>query len=104
MAMWDAFGKACGQPLYRLWGGEWRTRIPLARTCSRAIRAKLLDDTKRYQAAGYETYKLKIGYDEPSDIELTRLGARDDRAERAAAPRRQRRVDAGHRRSASASA
>ena len=73
MAMWDAFGKACGQPLYRLWGGEWRKRIPLAAYLLESDPVKLVADTKRYQAAGYETYKLKIGYDEPSDIELTRL-------------------------------
>ncbi|MDH4182278.1 MAG: mandelate racemase, partial [Betaproteobacteria bacterium] len=30
MAMWDAFGKISGQPLFRLWGGLWRERIPLA--------------------------------------------------------------------------
>jgi L-alanine-DL-glutamate epimerase-like enolase superfamily enzyme len=73
MAMWDAFGKACGQPLYRLWGGEWRTRIPLAAYLLESDPAKLVDDTRRYQAAGYETFKLKIGYDEPSDIALTHL-------------------------------
>jgi L-alanine-DL-glutamate epimerase-like enolase superfamily enzyme len=73
MAMWDAFGKACGQPLFRLWGGEWRTRIELAAYLLQNDPAKLAEDAKRYLEAGYRTYKLKIGYDERSDIALTQL-------------------------------
>jgi L-rhamnonate dehydratase len=73
MAMWDAFGKACGQPLFRLWGGQWRTTIPLAAYLLQDDAAKLLDETQRYKSRGYETYKLKIGYSERSDIELARL-------------------------------
>ena len=43
MAMWDAFGKACGQPLYRLWGGLWRDahrarRVPAAERSGEARR------------------------------------------------------------------
>jgi L-rhamnonate dehydratase len=72
MAMWDAFGKACGQPLYRLWGGEWRTRIPLAAYLLQSDPAIVVEDARRYLDAGYETFKLKIGYDERSDITLTR--------------------------------
>ncbi|HVE48799.1 MAG TPA: mandelate racemase/muconate lactonizing enzyme family protein [Casimicrobiaceae bacterium] len=73
MAMWDAFGKACGQPLFRLWGGRWRTRIPLAAYLLESDRARLAEKTQRYLDSGYETFKLKIGYDERSDIALTRL-------------------------------
>lgn len=71
MAMWDAFGKACGQPLFRLWGGEWRTRIPLAAYLLQSDPAVVVEDARRYLEAGYETFKLKIGYDERSDIVLT---------------------------------
>jgi L-rhamnonate dehydratase len=73
MAMWDAFGRACGQPLYRLWGGRWRTRIALAAYLLQNDPDKLVQDTRAYLARGYATFKLKIGYDERSDIELTRL-------------------------------
>lgn len=73
MAMWDAFGKVCGQPLYRLWGGQWRQRIPLAAYLLQSDPVQVVADTRAYREAGYETYKLKIGYDERSDIELTRL-------------------------------
>ena len=27
MAMWDAFGRALGQPLWALWGGKWRDEV-----------------------------------------------------------------------------
>src|SRR4030095_13718168 len=73
MAMWDAFGKICGQPLYRLWGGRWRQRIPLAAYLLQSDPVQVVADACAYQEAGYETHKLKIGYDEHSDIELTRL-------------------------------
>ena len=46
MAMWDAFGKACGQPLYRLWGGHWRTRIALAAYLLQNDPVKLADDAR----------------------------------------------------------
>lgn len=73
MAMWDAFGKVCGQPLYRLWGGSWRTRIPLAAYLLESDPDRLVAAARRYRDAGYETFKLKIGYDERSDLELTRI-------------------------------
>ena len=72
MAMWDAFGKACGQPLFRLWGGEWRTRIELSAYLLQSDPKVVVEDARRYLEQGYETFKLKIGYDERSDVELTR--------------------------------
>ena len=73
MAMWDAFGKACGQPVHRLWGGMWRERIPLAAYLLDSDAIRVVDLARRYLEDGYETFKLKIGYDERSDLELTRL-------------------------------
>ncbi|MDH5287563.1 MAG: mandelate racemase/muconate lactonizing enzyme family protein [Betaproteobacteria bacterium] len=73
MAMWDAFGKISGQPLFRLWGGLWRERIPLAAYLLQSDPAIVAEDARAYLAQGYETFKLKIGYDERSDVELTRI-------------------------------
>ena len=42
--MWDALAKVCGQPLYGLWGGEWRTRIELAAYLLQKDPAKLVED------------------------------------------------------------
>jgi L-rhamnonate dehydratase len=72
MAMWDAFGKACGQPLHRLWGGTWRTSIEIAAYLFNTDPARVAEDAREFQRRGFTTFKLKIGYDEVSDITLTR--------------------------------
>jgi len=73
MAMWDAFGKVCGQPLCRLWGGRFRERIALSAYLLQRDPGIVADDARAYLAQGYQTFKLKIGYDERSDVELTRI-------------------------------
>ena len=72
MAMWDAFGKACGQPLYRLWGGRWRQRIAICAYLLQSDPERCVLDAQDFAARGYTTFKLKIGFDEASDIILTR--------------------------------
>ena len=72
MAMWDAFGKACGQPLHRLWGGTWRERIEVAAYVFSNDTKRVAEDAAEFQGRGFTTFKLKIGYDEASDIALTR--------------------------------
>jgi len=72
MAMWDAFGKACGQPLHRLWGGRWRERIEICAYLLQSDPEQCVADARDFLARGYTTFKLKIGFDEPSDIVLTR--------------------------------
>jgi L-alanine-DL-glutamate epimerase-like enolase superfamily enzyme len=72
MAMWDAFGKACGQPLHRLWGGTWRTKIEIAAYVFSNDPDKVAASARDFQDRGFTTFKLKIGYDEASDITLTR--------------------------------
>lgn len=72
MAMWDAFGKACGQPLFRLWGGQWRTRIEICAYLLQSDAERCVADALAFRDRGYTTFKLKIGFDEASDITLTR--------------------------------
>lgn len=72
MAMWDAFGKACGQPLHRLWGGLWRNKVDIAAYIFSNVASQVADDSRAFRDRGFRTFKLKIGYDEPSDIALTR--------------------------------
>jgi L-rhamnonate dehydratase len=72
MAMWDAFGKLCGQPLYRLWGGAWRDPIEICAYLLESDRDKCVADAMDFQKRGYTSFKLKIGFDEASDIALTR--------------------------------
>jgi glucarate dehydratase len=70
MAMWDALGKIAGLPLYALWGGEWRRSVPgsayLFTREPEALRTKI----KGFLDQGYATFKVKIGFDERTDVML----------------------------------
>lgn len=72
MAMWDALGRACGQPLHRLWGGLWRERIDVAAYLFVNDVERVGDDARAFAQRGYRTFKLKIGVDERSDLALAR--------------------------------
>ncbi len=74
MAMWDAFGKHCGQPLWRLWGGRWRERVAASAYVFHADPARLAP--AGFLDAGFETFKVKIGFDAESDLALAET-ARD---------------------------
>lgn len=76
MAMWDAFGKICGQPLHRLWGGLWRERVEAAAYLFHADAGPLKAGIGRFLDAGYRTFKVKIGFDADSDLRLAEA-ARD---------------------------
>lgn len=70
MACWDIVGKACGQPLVNLFGGRVRDRVEFFYYLSRKPPAELAADTAKGVAAGYRTFYLKVGSDDPSeDIE-----------------------------------
>ena len=60
IALWDIIGQACGQPLYRLWGG-FRDRVPGYASCielrSGAQRA---DDAAARRAEGWRAMKLRL--------------------------------------------
>jgi len=70
MAMWDLKGKMAGLPLHRLWGGEWRTRIPMTAYIFVADDDSLGQHARAFLDAGYQTFKVKIGVDEASDIRI----------------------------------
>ncbi|WP_087000905.1 mandelate racemase/muconate lactonizing enzyme family protein [Rhizobium sullae] len=71
MAMWDALGKQAGLPLYALWGGRWRKDVEAAAYLFTNDPAALKPRLQRFLDSGYETFKVKIGFDEKSDILLT---------------------------------
>lgn len=70
MAMWDAFGRVCGQPLYRLWGGLWRERVPMAGYILESDPARAAEAARALLAQGYRSFKVKIGMSEATDIAL----------------------------------
>lgn len=70
MAMWDALGKHAGLPLYALWGGRWRKEVEAAAYLFTNDRRGLTERLKRFLDLGYTTFKVKIGFDEATDIAL----------------------------------
>ncbi len=60
IALWDIIGKACGQPLYKLWGG-FRERVPAYASCIE-VRApdRRAADIARVQAEGWRAAKLRV--------------------------------------------
>lgn len=60
MALWDIIGKACGQPVYKLWGG-FRERVPAyASFIEVRTPERRAEDVPKVQAAGWRAAKLRI--------------------------------------------
>jgi glucarate dehydratase len=53
MACWDLVGKIAGQPLCRLWGGEYRQRIPVAARLTGRWPARLAWMARELSGHGY---------------------------------------------------
>lgn len=72
MACWDALGKLCGQPLYRLLGGLYREEVEVA--CCMGLRppAEAAEIARGYVAAGYGTLKMKGGRSAEEDLSIVR--------------------------------
>lgn len=70
MAMWDALGKQAGLPLYALWGGRWRQEVEASAYLFTNDRQGLSERLKRFLDLGYTTFKVKIGFDEATDLAL----------------------------------
>jgi glucarate dehydratase len=68
LAMWDAFGQLCGQPLCRLWGGQWRETIPIAAYLLVHDPGRLAEKAAWYKAKGFRDYKVKIGTGAARDV------------------------------------
>jgi L-alanine-DL-glutamate epimerase-like enolase superfamily enzyme len=54
-ACWDVLGRATGQPLCRLWGGEYRRRIPLAARLSGGSPDRLAQEAHELADQGFHT-------------------------------------------------
>lgn len=70
MAMWDAYGKSAKQPLWALWGGRWRDTVRATAYTFTRQPAELRERLLAFRDAGYQDFKVKIGFDEISDVEL----------------------------------
>ena len=81
-ACWDIVGKVCGQPLVNLFGGQVRNRVEYFYYLSRKTPAEIAADAQRGAKAGFRTFYLKVGSDNPHDdierVEAIRDGAGRD--------------------------
>ena len=79
-AMWDAYARAVGQPLWRLLGGA-RSRIPAyASTPAYATMEAYLGDARRLAAMGYRAVKFHMKGDPAFDLAMVRAVAEADTA------------------------
>jgi L-alanine-DL-glutamate epimerase-like enolase superfamily enzyme len=82
MACWDIVGKVCGQPLVNLFGGRVRDRVEFFYYLSRKSPSEVAADARRGGKAGFRTFYLKVGSDNPHDdierVEALRDGAGPD--------------------------
>jgi L-alanine-DL-glutamate epimerase-like enolase superfamily enzyme len=82
MACWDIVGKVCGQPLVNLFGGRVRDQVEFFYYLSRKSPAEVAADAQRGVTAGFRTFYLKVGSDDPHDdierVEAVRDGAGSD--------------------------
>lgn len=70
MAMWDALGRAAGQPLYKLWGGRWRDRVAASAYLFLPDPQACADKAAWFLDQGYSTFKAKIGFGAREDLAL----------------------------------
>jgi L-alanine-DL-glutamate epimerase-like enolase superfamily enzyme len=64
MALWDACGKACGQPLYRLFGGAMREEVDYFYYMEWGTPKEIARQAKDGVKKGYRAYYIKAGVDE----------------------------------------
>lgn len=77
IALWDAWGRTLGQPLYALLGGRQRERVPVYASgvpgASVGTGAdgldRVRDEARQLRARGYGAVKVAIGIDPARDVE-----------------------------------
>jgi L-alanine-DL-glutamate epimerase-like enolase superfamily enzyme len=70
-ALWDILGRVTGQPLHRLWGGEWRLRSPFYGDVPPGELEAMADDARAWVARGFRTLYLKVGFG--GDLDVARV-------------------------------
>ncbi len=65
MALYDLMGKALNVPVYRLFGGAYRDRVPVSRCSGRMTPEDVAETARRAVAQGYRVLKMKATADDP---------------------------------------
>jgi L-Ala-D/L-Glu epimerase / N-acetyl-D-glutamate racemase len=73
MALWDIAGKALGTPVYNLFGGKVRDRIPLSYSIPFGEPEQMAEFACERVRAGHRTIKVKVGNDPATDIAAVKL-------------------------------
>ena len=79
MACWDIVGHVCGQPLVNLFGGKVRETVEFFYYLSPSSPDAVAADARRGAAAGFGTFYLKVGADDPR-LDIERVAAVRDGA------------------------
>lgn len=72
MALWDICGKACGEPLYNLFGGKTRERASYFFYCSQGTNDHIAAQAREGLAKGFRVFYLKVGLDIEAELEMVR--------------------------------
>ncbi|MEW6227732.1 MAG: enolase C-terminal domain-like protein [Bacillota bacterium] len=70
LACYDLAGKTLGVPVYKLLGGLYRTKIPLAWAVGMDGIDAMVAEAVEFAGRGFETIKVKIGNDPRKDLEV----------------------------------
>ena len=94
IACWDIAGKARGEPVARLLGGMFRSRVQAYATGFYRVRghgeaARLAEEAARHVANGFTAYKVKLGFGIADDLAVMR-------AVQAAAGKQEAMIDTNH--------
>lgn len=73
MALWDLAGKYYGVPCYQLLGGQTRKELPIKLVIGGFPPDKTAELTTTFLDWGATCLKVKVGLDEPGDLERVRL-------------------------------
>lgn len=77
IALWDVIGKACGQPLYKLWGGG-KDRVPAyASMVLLSTPEERADLAVRLKSEGWQAIKLRIHHETMAEDVRTVQAVRD---------------------------
>ncbi|GAI79877.1 unnamed protein product, partial [marine sediment metagenome] len=74
-ALWDIVGKESGKPLYKIWGGAFRKKIPYFGIIMRdpgLTTEKVAELSVELVSRGFKTLFMKVGFDEEEDVEFVK--------------------------------
>jgi L-alanine-DL-glutamate epimerase-like enolase superfamily enzyme len=68
-ALWDIIGKACKQPLYKLWGGKVNAPIYVRYWLDTSSPEEQAAEAVKAVGRGWKAFKVKLGTDPETDIQ-----------------------------------